>query len=90
MRRHVNIRIKGKVQGVFFRASARDKATTLRVSGFARNEDDGSVYIEAEGAMEDIDAFIAWCKKGPERAIVTEWVVEEGPLKDMNEFIIQR
>jgi acylphosphatase len=46
---HVSIRISGKVQGVFFRASTKGKAEQYGINGFVRNEKDGSVYIEAEG-----------------------------------------
>jgi acylphosphatase len=49
MKKHFNIRISGRVQGVFFRASTKAKAEELGISGFVQNEPDGSVYIEAEG-----------------------------------------
>ena len=49
MKKSVIIVVRGRVQGVFFRASAAEKAAELRLAGFVRNEPDGSVYMEAEG-----------------------------------------
>lgn len=62
---HVKIKISGKVQGVFFRASAKEQADALGVVGFAQNQPDGSLYIEAEGEEEALDKFVNWCKKSP-------------------------
>lgn len=64
------VRIHGCVQGVFFRHSAREKARELNITGFARNEEDSSVYIEAEGEEKMLEEFIAWCRIGPELAKV--------------------
>jgi acylphosphatase len=47
--KHINIKITGKVQGVFFRASTKAVADQIGVKGFVKNEKDGSVYVEAEG-----------------------------------------
>jgi len=47
--KHLNITVKGVVQGVFFRASTKDQADQLGICGLVRNEQDGSVYVEAEG-----------------------------------------
>ena len=55
--KHLKISITGRVQGVFFRDSARMEANRLGVAGFARNEPDGSVYIEAEGEKDALDEF---------------------------------
>lgn len=66
------ITITGKVQGVFFRNTARQVATRLGLSGFARNEPDGSVYIEAEGEEPSLHKFLQWCHEGPDLSTVTE------------------
>jgi len=66
----VKIKVYGLVQGVFFRESARQEARKLGLGGFARNEPDDSVYIEAEGSEENIKKFVDWCRKGPEMARV--------------------
>lgn len=90
MRKHYSIRVSGKVQGVYFRASTEAKARELGINGFVRNERDGSVYIEAEGEAETLERFIAWCHKGPERAQVTSCKAEEGVLKAYTGFRIDR
>lgn len=66
--KHLNIKIFGRVQGVFFRANAKKKADELQITGFARNETDGSVYVEAEGEKENLEKFLEWCHHGPPSA----------------------
>lgn len=56
--KHLNIKIYGQVQGVFFRASAKEEAEKLGVKIFPRNETDGSVFIEAEGEEEKLKKFV--------------------------------
>lgn len=63
--KHLTIKIFGRVQGVGFRYNAKREARKFNVTGFARNEPDGSVYIEAEGDNEQLKIFLAWCHKGP-------------------------
>lgn len=87
---HKRIRIRGKVQGVYFRASARDHAITLNLKGLVRNDADGSVYVEVEGAPEAVDAFLLWCSRGPERATVRETLIEDAPPEEFTDFRIQR
>lgn len=70
MNKHVDIRVTGLVQGVWFRKSTKEKASSLGLSGFVRNEPDGSVYIEAEGGPEAIAELIKWCGDGPPLARV--------------------
>lgn len=86
----VKLTVTGKVQGVFYRASARDAAERLHVTGFAQNQPDGSVYIEVEGDEENLNSFIAWCKHGPPRASVSNVVVEEVEIKNFQRFEIRR
>jgi acylphosphatase len=73
-----SIRIAGRVQGVFYRASARAEADRLGLRGFVRNESDGSVYAEAEGEREALDRFVAWCRVGPAHARVDHVEIREG------------
>lgn len=70
IKKHALIRIIGQVQGVFFRATAKTRADELNITGFVKNEDDGSVSIVAEGNEEYLLQFVEWCKKGPPLAIV--------------------
>lgn len=67
----VHLVIRGKVQGVFYRASAREKATELELTGWVRNRADSTVEIVAEGERESLDALIKWCYVGPPDAYVT-------------------
>ena len=71
-RASVRLRIRGRVQGVMFRASAADTARTLGITGYARNLADGAVEIVAEGRRMDLEAFIAWANTGPPLARVTQ------------------
>jgi acylphosphatase len=59
---HYDIRVTGRVQGVWFRASAHAEASRLSLHGFVRNEEDGSVYSETEGGKETLDIYVAWCR----------------------------
>lgn len=79
-RLHFDIRVTGKVQGVWYRKSAVQEAWQLGITGYAMNLDDGSVRIEAEGTREALDRFVAWCRVGPPRAKVADVQVSEGPL----------
>lgn len=65
-------RITGRVQGVFFRASTRDIAIDLGLTGYARNMPDGSVEVLACGGSDALDTLGAWLRSGPRMASVTE------------------
>lgn len=86
----ITIRVSGRVQGVFFRASTQDEATRRGLRGFVRNEPDGSVYIEAEGSEAMILSFVEWCRHGPPRAQVVTFVMEESSPKGYVGFKINR
>ena len=77
MKIHYSIIIQGKVQGVFYRASARQKAELLNITGFAQNQRDGSVLIEAEGEESSLKEFVMWCRTGPANAHVKDVLVTE-------------
>lgn len=86
MVKHINIKVYGRVQGIFYRVTAKEEAEKLGIKGFAKNEEDGSVYIEAEGEGENLDKFINWCQKGPPLAKVEKVEVTESPLKNFSGF----
>jgi acylphosphatase len=75
----VHLLIRGRVQGVWFRASARAEAQALSLAGWARNRPDGAVELVAEGPSETLERLIAWCRKGPPLARVDEVQIERGP-----------
>jgi acylphosphatase len=79
--RRVGLHITGRVQGVFYRRDAAREASRLGLSGFVRNDEDGSVRAEAEGTPEAVGAFIRWCRRGPENARVEDVRVEELPAR---------
>lgn len=82
------IKVLGEVQGVGFRFFAKQRADNLGIKGFAQNEPDGSVYIEAEGEEKALGRFLDWCKMGPEPAEVKGVEVKEGEVKNYSEFEI--
>lgn len=86
--KHLQISVYGKVQGVFFRASTKAVADALSIKGFALNQKDGSVYIEAEGDEFSLEELLDFCNKGPENAIVEKVEVQSGELKNYRNFEI--
>jgi len=84
------LRISGRVQGVFFRASARDQARALGITGRVRNTDDGAVEVLASGSGEALEAFRQWCFTGPRGANVTGVLSEERPETDFEGFTIEK
>jgi acylphosphatase len=86
----VHLLIKGKVQGVFYRASAKDVAKGLKLSGWVRNTRDGDVESIVTGDKDRVEEFIAWCKKGPSRADVTKVIVTKKEEEQFFDFVIVR
>jgi len=86
----VSILITGKVQGVFYRKSARDQALTIGLTGQVRNLTDGSVQAIATGEPEQLKSFIGWCKQGPPRAVVSNVTVSELELQIFKNFEVVR
>lgn len=84
----VNLTISGKVQGVFFRAHAQEKAIELGITGWVANQGDGTVYAIAEGPENKINEFIDWCHGGPSTAEVANVKIEQfdysGEFEDFN------
>jgi acylphosphatase len=71
------LRIRGRVQGVFFRETARQQAVDLGLLGWVKNHPDGSVEAWVEGSPEGVRAFMDWSKRGPDGARVEEVQVED-------------
>jgi acylphosphatase len=88
--RHYNIIVKGKVQGVSYRFAAHAMALKLSLTGLVRNLPNGDVYIEAEGAEENINKMIEWCYIGPPLAKVKEVAAEEQEVKGYRNFELKR
>ena len=66
----VHLIIKGKVQGVYFRASAKDVADEIGIKGWVKNTEEGNVEAMVSGNNDQVQKFIEWCRTGPRRAIV--------------------
>jgi acylphosphatase len=90
MLKHYNVSVRGKVQGVFYRASTKEKADELGVKGFVENIPDGSVYLEAEAEQHLLDELVQWCKRGPQGAAVDNVEVNEGEVMNYDRFEIRR
>jgi acylphosphatase len=90
MEKHFNITVRGKVQGVYFRASAKKIADILAIKGFVRNQPNGDVYVEVEGEEEMAVKFIHWCHKGPDNAVVEPVSVTDGELQQFTSFEIRK
>lgn len=81
----VHLKISGRVQGVYYRASMLHEAQKMGLTGWVMNCSDGSVEAVAEGAEAKLDELIAWCHQGPEGARVA--AVETSWQKPENNFI---
>lgn len=86
----IRIIVHGKVQGVWFRQSAREMALRLGLTGFVRNELDGTVYIEAQGDENALFGFITWCHQGPEMAEVSHVSINEMSVQNFKSFELHR
>jgi acylphosphatase len=81
--------VDGRVQGVWYRASAEREAARLGISGSAVNRADGSVELVAEGEADAVDRFVAWARQGPSRAVVTSVRVGEEEPKGERGFDVR-
>ncbi len=82
MMNQVNLIISGRVQGVFFRAFVKKKAEQLGLSGWVRNNPDGTVEVIANGNLRKLHALVQACQKGPEGAHVDDVKAEYGKAKE--------
>ena len=75
--KRLRLRVHGKVQGVFFRASTRDEARRLGLRGWVRNCEDGTVELLVDGPNDAVDALHRWAQTGPTHARVDDLQVFE-------------
>lgn len=83
--KHLQLKIYGQVQGVFFRDGVREKALVLDLVGYVKNLEDGSLEVMVEGEEERLKKMLEWCKIGPRDAKV-EKVEETWQDKENKEF----
>ena len=84
----IQARVTGRVQGVSFRWYAQEQARSLGVSGWVRNEPDGSVLLHAEGDDQAVDSLVEWCRRGPSMAKVSNVAVREATPSGATSFDI--
>ena len=82
VQKQIHIFVTGRVQGVFFRQSAKVMAIKNNAKGWVRNLDDGRVEIVAQGETQDIDNLAHWCKTGPANSRVDEFELSEENISD--------
>ncbi len=82
----VTMVITGRVQGVFFRTSAKDHADRLGVKGWIKNESNGCVTAHVEGDDAAVEKFIAWCGHGPDAAKVEHVEMSDAPFESAEGF----
>jgi acylphosphatase len=90
MLQSISITVSGKVQGVFYRQSTREKAQELGITGWVKNMPDDTVHILASGTKEQLDELVSWCRQGPPKASVTDVAVTDQPLQSFSGFTIER
>jgi acylphosphatase len=90
MKINKQVKVSGRVQGVFFRKSTQQKAMELGINGWVRNEQDGSVLVEMEGIPSAIMEMQDWLKHGPPMAKVESLEITDGEVFDHADFLIIR
>ena len=80
--------VSGRVQGVWYRDTARREAERLGISGSATNLRDGTVQLEVEGPTSSVDAFLTWAAEGPPHAHVTAIQVEDLDPQGQAGFVV--
>jgi acylphosphatase len=80
--------VRGRVQGVFFRAETRDRARSLGLAGWVRNNPDGTVEAAFEGDRERVESMVEWCRRGPRHAAVEDVDVSWEEPQHETEFAV--
>ena len=80
----LQIKVYGRVQGVFFRSSVKEKAENLGIYGWVKNEPDGTVSIVIQGPENSLKELIKWCYNGIGGARVTK--IESEPIEPREKF----
>jgi acylphosphatase len=87
----LHVRVRGRVQGVYYRASTQETAVRLGLCGWVRNCPDGSVELVAEGSPEQLEQLLEWCRRGPPAARVDACESSVEPASgEFREFHVRR
>ncbi len=89
MKSNVLVIISGRVQGVWFRVSTKEKAKELGLTGWIRNTLNGDVEAVFEGEEEIVKKMISWCYSGPPMAKVKNVIVKKQQTIGFNDFLIR-
>lgn len=89
MKKSLSITIQGHVQGVGFRYHASARARELLLTGFVRNQPDGTVFIEVEGEDLPVDEFVEWCRLGPRWARVDSVEIQTVEMRNYTGFTVK-
>jgi acylphosphatase len=85
-----HLTISGRVQGVWYRGSMQEEAHRLGIAGWVRNRPDGTVEAEIEGEPETIEELVAWARRGPRGARVTDVDVQWlEPRGERGRFVVR-
>lgn len=84
-----HIIVKGRVQGVWYRASTKQQAEQLQLKGWVRNLEDGNVEVMASGEQSILDTFVKWLWQGPMLAKVTEVDIKEIKAESFDDFAVR-
>jgi len=85
----VRVVVRGRVQGVFFRDSTRERAQALGVGGWVRNAEDGTVAVHAEGDAAAVEELLGFLREGPPSAEVASVDVEEAKPEGHEQFAVR-
>ncbi len=89
-RTRAHVFVSGHVQGVYFRATTRDRATAVGVDGWVRNLDDGRVEAVFEGKQTAVDELVSFCHEGSPAATVEDVTVEYESPEGLAGFEVRR
>ncbi|WP_423751651.1 acylphosphatase [Salinirarus marinus] len=89
-RTRAHVFVSGRVQGVYYRANTRDAARERGVDGWVRNLDDGRVEAVFEGAEDDVESMVEWCRDGSPAARVEDVRVDDEPPEGESGFRVRR
>ena len=87
---HLQLTIRGKVQGVFFLKSTHEEALRLGLSGTVGNLSDGSVQVHVQGDVVQVEKLLQWCRTGPPRAVVSSFETKGLPIANFSGFTVLR
>ena len=85
----LRIQVFGKVQGVFYRATSKTKADELGLTGWVKNESDGTVSLFVKGESKKVEEMVEWCKEGPTFSKVDKVQYEEVEQEEFSDFEIR-